>query len=130
MKVLTAFIREHSREQWPLPESDHAPAPKRSTRPDIQAAIIVVGRRNQERDIPRIDLGDANLTSATLTGANLGGAFLASANLTGAFLENADLTRANLTGARWPEDTPVPEGWELDAGSGRLRRAGNGSGAD
>jgi len=77
----------------------------------------------------------ANLRGAYLLGADLG-ALLTDADLTGAALNNADLTQAELTGARftdadltnvrWPADTPVPDGWKLDAGSGRLQQAGTG----
>jgi uncharacterized protein YjbI with pentapeptide repeats len=201
MAVLTAFIREHSREPWTAPGPLDG-EPERSTRPDVQAALTVIGRRDAERDIRRIELAyadlaradladaaltganltDASLTGASLTGAsltgadlwhaNLTGANLARANLTGANLARANLTganlaRANLTGARltqagragtsaylagtdlrgadltgadlttrmtmrgarldgarWPAEAPVPEGWELDAGTGQLRRAG------
>ena len=45
MEVLTAFIREHSREQWPPPDTGN-PEQERSTRPDVQAALTVVGRRD------------------------------------------------------------------------------------
>ena len=197
MEVLAAFIREHSREPWP-PSDSGSQEQARSARPDILAAIAVVGRRDPKRDIQRIDLGGANLAgadfafvdlmAANLTGANLAGARLMTANLryadlARANLTDADLTRANLTdadltdarlggarlgsanltdanltgadltgtrltgadltdviltdanltgvrlgGARWPEDTPVPEGWKLDTGSGRLERAGADSG--
>jgi type II secretory pathway component PulM len=240
MEVLTAFIRERSLEQWPLPDPDgrerkrrtrpdvlavfvpaHAhevlgppAAPGREgkgwTRPDVQAAVTVVGRRDQERDIRGIDLIGANLTGATLAKARLAGASLFGADLSGARLDGAildgadlsgsdltrarlsfarlagtdltgallpgaelmsarldravlmgadltgagfysaslegaillsaclkganltetkdlataDLTGADLAGVRWPGGTPVPDGWEPDAGSGLLQRAG------
>ena len=79
MEVLTAFIREHSREQWPPPEPDGA-EPERSTRPDVQAALTVVGRRDAERDVQSIDLTGADLTRADLR-----------RDLTGADLTDADL---------------------------------------
>jgi uncharacterized protein YjbI with pentapeptide repeats len=100
MEVLTAFVREHSREPWPRP-ADAAPAAaarERVTRPDVQAAVTVIGRRNARHDIPgrrRIDL-----TGADLTGADLTGALLPDADLTGADLTRADLTGAHLTRAR------------------------------
>jgi len=80
-----------------------------------------------------VDLGGANLTEAVLVDANLDGAYLfrailVDANLHSARLRRADLEGANLTGARWPRDAAVPEGWKLDTGSGRLKRAGTGSG--
>ena len=172
MEVLTAFIRDHSREPWP-PPNPGGQERERSTRPDVQAAVTVVARRDPNRDIPgrRIDLTGANLTGAALTyaqlrGAVLAGAVLAGADLRGAVLEaadlrdavltgadlhgfafliradlrgadlrdadlrDADLTHANLTDAtlthaalaraKWPDDAPVPEGWEVDIRSGRL----------
>jgi Pentapeptide repeats (8 copies) len=103
MEVLTAFIREHSREMWPVPNSD-GEAAERSTRPDVQAAVDVVGRRDPGRDIRRVDLARAQLTGANLSGtdltrADLGGADLACANLKGANLTAAYLVGANLAGA-------------------------------
>ncbi len=195
MEVLAAFIREHSRKQWMPPLTD-VPGAGRSARPDVQAALTVIGRRDTKRDIRRIDLSRTDLSGAnlydadlsgtllvgtTFTGADLVGARfvgaillgahldgpdlmrasfadavlkrahldgatlayadlsradLSGADLTDAILNDADLTRAdltradltgaNLSHARWPEDTPVPEGWTLDPSSGRLERASTG----
>ena len=197
MEVLTAFIREYSWEQWPLPGPDGA-KPKRLARPDVRAAVTVVGRRNGKRDIRPIDLAGANLDDANLAGAdlddanlagadlhqanlreallvranlhqanllganlrraflidaNLAGADLSMADLRGAVLRGADLSGAdlrvgfspgvpvkiqraigadlrradffdaNLAGVMWPVDAPVPAGWKLNTGSGRLERA-------
>ena len=127
MEVLTAFVREHSREQWP-PSDPGGREQERSTRPDVQAAVTVVARRDGKRDIRSIDLTGAiligadltcainagtssadliaaNLTGANLTGANLLaanllGATLTGAHLTGAYLTFADLTQADLKGAQ------------------------------
>ena len=119
VEVLTAFIREHSREPWPLPQAHDPGQPtvisERRTRPDVQAAITVVGRRIVARDgDTRIDLigadltatnlGTVDLTNANLRGANLTGAYVGYANLAGATFSGADLrktdfTAANLTGA-------------------------------
>src|SRR5580692_2978705 len=63
MEVLTAFIREHSREPWPPPDAGQ-PVQEESTRPDVQAAVTAVGRRDAERDILVIDLAAADLTRA------------------------------------------------------------------
>ena len=134
MEVLTAFIREHSHEQWPPPDPGGQER-ARSTRPDVQAAVTVVGRRDAKRDIDqRINLTGANLVGADLTGANLTsatspartsaartspartspartsrrgphGADLTGADLTGANLTGADLTGADLTGATSPART-------------------------
>jgi Pentapeptide repeats (8 copies) len=118
MEVLASFVREHSREQWPLPAAHEAGAkpPERSTRPDVQAAITVIGRRTVKNDGPtlwinlahaeltRANLVVAHLEHANLTGAHLEHAYLAHAylehaDLTGAHLEHADLTVADLTSA-------------------------------
>jgi hypothetical protein len=108
MDVLAAFIREHSREQWP-PATAGGAAPTRTTRPDVQAAATVIGRRNVRNDRGRIRLAAANLTSAYLTGANFADGFLYRAifdyaDLPGAYFTGADLTfahlrKATLTGA-------------------------------
>src|SRR5215471_816835 len=60
MAVLAAFIREHSREQWP-PAEPGAEPPERTTRPDVQAAATVIGRRNTHHDGERINLNAAVL---------------------------------------------------------------------
>lgn len=95
LEVLTAFIREHSRDMWPVPTSDCEVA-ERSTRPDVQAAVDVVGRRDPEHDIRPVDLARVNLTGANLRGVNLRGAFLPDADLRGTDLRDADLSRAEL----------------------------------
>jgi uncharacterized protein YjbI with pentapeptide repeats len=120
MEVLTAFIREHSREPWQPFKTDAdsgapgADRPEKPLRPDVQAAISVVGRRNHTDDVQRLDLtgadfaggnlANAQLQRAILTQATLAGAVLLSSDLTGALLFHADLTSAilndaNLTGA-------------------------------
>jgi uncharacterized protein YjbI with pentapeptide repeats len=102
MEVLTAFIRAHSRDRWPLPGPDDA-EPEPSTRPDVQAALTVIGRRDAKSDIRTIDLAGADLVNAQIDG-NLSGAHLADGNLTKALLladlSGANLHHANLTGAR------------------------------
>lgn len=105
MEVLAAFIRMHSHEQWP-PAQPGEQRPERATRPDVQAAATVIGRRTIRYDIEppdltaadltRADLTGANLTSANLTRANLISANLTGTNLTSAWLDDADLTSANL----------------------------------
>jgi Pentapeptide repeats (8 copies) len=88
MEVLTAFVRGHSREPWPPAAGDEpgAAAPERLARPDVQAAVAVIGRRNVRHDRQPVNLA----------GAFLSGAFLPRANLDGAVLVGADLARANL----------------------------------
>jgi hypothetical protein len=112
MEVLAAYIRQHSRERWPMGEAG-ADIPEQ-TRPDVQAAITVIGRRDVVYDSGVIDLTGANLPRAELNGADLSGvnltaaslfaARLAMARLTAATLKDAilgaaDLTSADLTGA-------------------------------
>ena len=108
MEVLAACIREHSRD--PLPRPTPSPdTPERATRPDIQAAINVIGRRDTTNDrgqinlrgtyLPNADLTEVKLAEADLTGADLTGADLALADLTGADLALANLDKANLADA-------------------------------
>ncbi len=98
MEMLAAFIREHSHE--PLPPPDPCgQVRERSLRPDVHAAITVVGRRLTERDIRPIDLTGADLTETVLTNAVLARAELTDANLARADLTGADLGGARLTGA-------------------------------
>ena len=98
METLAAFIRERSRQHWP-PPGPGGQARERSPRPDVQAAITVVGRRLTERDLSPVDLAGADLTGADLTGADLTGAVLAHAVLARADLLAAKLVRADLSGA-------------------------------
>lgn len=150
MEVLAACIREHSPEQWPLVPTGQpgAELPERTTRPDIQAALTVIGRRDTTHDRQPINLADTNLTRANLAGANLTGAVVArahlahavldranlrganltGANLIGANLIWADLAKSNLTGTLWPADTAVPDGWRRTT-EGRLWRGRTGTGA-
>jgi Pentapeptide repeats (8 copies) len=100
-EVLAQFIRKQSRRQWPVPVSGENPAPGRTTRPDAQAALTVIGLWGTADRRERIDLTLANIIGASLIGANfagakLTGADLAATDLTGADLISADLTRAKL----------------------------------
>ncbi len=148
MEVLTAFIREYSHERWPPPERREE---GQWTRPDIQAAVTVIGRRDVTRDTRTIDLYHATLINASLNSANLRNAKLRRADLRGAYLYDtilagADLRdatldgvrldrddptrpsrRADLTGAMWSPDRPIPEGWKLDTSSNRLERQAAGA---
>ena len=99
MEVLAAFIRERSRQHWPPPHPG-GQARERSPRPDVQAAITVVGRLLAERDLRPVDLAGSDLTGADLTGAVLADAVLARADLLAAKLVRADLFGADLGGAR------------------------------
>jgi Pentapeptide repeats (8 copies) len=143
MEVLTAFIREYSHERWPPPERQEE---GQWTRPDIQAAVTVIGRRKVKRDTGRIDLYNASLINASLSRANLRNAKLRRADLRGAYLYDTILAEADLrdvmlddarlgsddptrprhvdlTGAMWSPETPAPGGWILNTSSNRLERA-------
>jgi Pentapeptide repeats (8 copies) len=119
MDVLATFIRDHSSEPWPpVEEAGRVLHQERATRPDIQAALTVIGRRDPRHDrrwsgrvdlhsavlgradLRSADLGSADLSGAVLVGANLSGAYLSGANLEGAYLNGAFLTDANLEGAQ------------------------------
>jgi Pentapeptide repeats (8 copies) len=104
MEVLAAFIREHSCEPWSAPQLPDTPTPKHTMRPDVQAALTVIGRRDATHDRQSIDLNATDLRCADLNFAQLSGAFLARANLSGAGLQHASLDHAkmglaNLSGA-------------------------------
>ena len=134
MEVMAAFVREHSREQWRSPQGqpstgresvaafvrDHShgkrslPRPPANpsadaTRPDVHAAITVIGRRDSKHDQEPINLTgahldglyfpDANFRVVDFAGARLGGAMLRKADLSGARLEGAHLPGTDLIGA-------------------------------
>jgi hypothetical protein len=137
MEVLAAFVREHSLEEWPPPSRDAGP--RLATRPDVQAAMTVIGRRNVSYDRQTVNLTDADLAGVELAGANLTNldfysanlecAWLVGASLIGANFVNANLTGANinganfdsglgcaeLTGVEWPDDAPVPHGLRVNS---------------
>ena len=96
MRVLAVFVREHSREQWPPRKQKTDATPPRETRPDVQAALRVIGRRDSTLDPKVIDLYAANLTCASFYASNLKDADLIEVDLTGAYLKRADLTGADL----------------------------------
>ena len=101
IKVLAAFIREHSREQLLLSEPDIEP-PEHVIRPDVQAAVIVNGDKGNGRDrinLTSVNLAGADLLAADLRHVNLAGADLSGAKLTAAKLFDVNLTGADLSGA-------------------------------
>jgi uncharacterized protein YjbI with pentapeptide repeats len=118
IEVLSAYVREHSREQWQVPSSADDPTPRRATRPDVQVALTVIGRRDATNDLNPVDLQhaelygadlrradlarasffDAKLELASLNDANLHLARLDLANINSADLTRADLSRAELIG--------------------------------
>ena len=98
MEVLAAFIREHSHEPRPQRNPGSA-ASERSIRPDVQAAVTVIGRRIIADGSAPIDLRRADLSGAEIGGADLRNANLRWSNLTGVFANQADLSEAHLRGA-------------------------------
>ena len=122
VEVLSAFIREHARDQltpvWIGMVQYLRPAT------DVRAALTVLSRRNTSRDngatvdllsanlahlvlahvrLPGAHLDRADLTGVNLSEANLAGATLIQARASGANLNGADLTRADLTEATLTE---------------------------
>ncbi len=115
MEVLCAYLRSEQNTGVATPKSEGVDvadwifsAPK--VRPDIQAALEVIGQRSAERVIferqngLRLDLRGANLRKANLTDLNMSFVRLNGAHLEGALLfytslEDASLDGANLTGA-------------------------------
>jgi hypothetical protein len=113
--ILAAFVRTHTREEIPATQS------QRKVRPgsDLQAALTVLGRRNQkltleERDPLRFsdciligaNLRDADLSRVRFRRAHLENvkfenAHLEYAEFREAFLEDADFEGANLKGAQF-----------------------------
>jgi uncharacterized protein YjbI with pentapeptide repeats len=93
MEVLTAFVREHSRQHADTTNTSPTEPPGPPA-PDIQAALTVIARRDPDHDQGTLNLADAVLAHADLTGAHLDGA-----NLQGAQLQHATLTEAHLAGA-------------------------------
>jgi uncharacterized protein YjbI with pentapeptide repeats len=92
------------------------------TRADLTRADLTQANLS-DANVAMADLSDANLSHANLSHANL-----SHANLSHAKLSDADLAGADFAGVIWPRDTPVPKGWKLNTGSGRLERAGTDSG--
>ena len=116
MEVLAACIRENSekplQEPAPAAGTPEPAGPERVIRPDIQAAMTVIARRDAGRDHRRINLRwahlpDADLPSARLSGANLSGANLSGANLTGANLTGANLIREDRPDESFPYYTDL-----------------------
>ncbi|HUL75683.1 MAG TPA: pentapeptide repeat-containing protein [Vicinamibacteria bacterium] len=113
MELLTTFVREKS----PCPASSGC-AETKAPRPEVQAAVKVIGRRearfegNRLRwwdlshgDLNGVDLTDARLdhfilANSSLQHGNLGGARLEHSDLANASLEHADLGAAHLEEAK------------------------------
>ena len=121
IKALTAFIRakapfpNNAREQlikhfsW-VSQANHLPEAKfyqRGVTKNVQAALTVIGQRNEDLQTAKLDLSNTNLCQANLRKANLKqanfyGAVLSRANFRGADLREASLLLAILSGG--PKD--------------------------
>ena len=105
MEVLAACIRENSKkplqESTPTAGTPEPGTPEPVIRPDIQAAMTVIARRDTKHDLGRINLRGAHLPHADLPKAGLSGA-----DLSGANLARADLSGAKL--AAWTQKPSSP----------------------
>jgi uncharacterized protein YjbI with pentapeptide repeats len=86
VEALCAFVRESTKDKTGTA----------SLATDVQAALTVVGRRGEGGDF--IELREAHMSLAVLTGANLESADLISTELSHAYLERADVKDALLIG--------------------------------
>jgi len=104
MEVLATFVRDHSREPWPPPPAADPPGTdpaQREIRPDVQAGITVIGRRDRQQDRQTINLSGSDLTGASFEKADLNGVELTGANLTRAWLRGVNLFEPLLSGANF-----------------------------
>jgi hypothetical protein len=121
LEVLSAFVRRESR-RLPIPDE---------VRSDVQAAITVIARRQDQPGDPRVNLEAAhlartNLRDADLTSANLISADLTYTGLIGATLVNADLSGATLIDANLAgADCLDAEFHGADLGGARMSGARN-----
>jgi uncharacterized protein YjbI with pentapeptide repeats len=100
-EVLSAFVREHTREASLVPREQRGDV---ST--DVQAAITVLGRRPKDGThpaanfsgacLPGADFSTMSFRNATFENADLGGARMQGADLSGAVLTRANLGKTNL----------------------------------
>jgi Pentapeptide repeats (8 copies) len=100
IEVLTAYVRENSPTKSDASETTlkhasgtkaHQQEPLTKLRPDIQAILTVISRRNLQHDPPDrfVDLTKVDLSGANLSGANLSGANLSGANLSKTLLDKS-----------------------------------------
>jgi hypothetical protein len=111
-EVLSAYVRQHSPRRDPesLPHGpDRYLLELPTYKPDAQAAMTVLARREASTNDPPLDLHGTNLRGAKLIEAKLEGTKLTDANLVG-----ADLSRAHLQGADF-RDANLDEAALLDA---------------
>ncbi|MGW7436462.1 pentapeptide repeat-containing protein [Streptomyces sp. NPDC054849] len=123
VSVLAAFAQQHAGSSTKSLKEPHGRTYDHVPKPDVQAAITTLARRDPHRDagavidlsntdlrglrfpgktsiaLPGVSLNKADLRYAYLNGADLRQADLQYANLDGAELERADLTGVHLAGA-------------------------------
>jgi len=94
LETVAAFVRQNA----PVPLVKDAGTKRRVDflPDDIQAALIVLGRRIVDATVQRVDLSSCNLRRARLNGANLVGFEFVRTSLARASLVEANLQRANL----------------------------------
>jgi hypothetical protein len=139
IEVLLSFVRTtvgqepRSRPTEPYDAACAADTPT-APRPDVQAALTVLGRRDTAHDdTATLDLSGTCLRGANLRGANLAkadldGTHLAGANLQGARLSHANLSKANFVGAvLWGVDLRSANLASSDLTDASLRLANLGS---
>lgn len=99
MEVLTAFVRQHS--AW-VEEPAVGKLIQRDIRPDIQAILTVIGRRDltyKKGESQRLDLSGTSLRWAILNKAKFDGVDFTSAHFNNAQLKDAELKEAILFNA-------------------------------
>jgi uncharacterized protein YjbI with pentapeptide repeats len=90
------------------------------------SGTLFSGANLSHANLANTNLYDAVIVEADLTATKLAGASLDGAIIFKADLRDADLTDADLSGADLI-NSPVPEGWQIRAGSFSLERADAGS---
>ncbi|MGX4733155.1 pentapeptide repeat-containing protein [Kitasatospora griseola] len=108
MNVLTGFLRENSKapevpnREAAAPETPLAstliPQPAHAVSADIEAAALVLGRRNTSNDPSgfTLDLTGVDLRGARLDGVNFSNAWIMSADFSGTRLRGANFSHAKL----------------------------------
>jgi hypothetical protein len=79
----------------------------------IEGRELIRRYEEGERHFFRVNLIEASLIGADLSGADLRETRLFRANLSGAILHGADLSEADLTGSRLDDSTRIAEVWRL-----------------
>jgi Pentapeptide repeats (8 copies) len=109
VEVLTTFVRQHSR--WTTKSLSFVDT-LRVRKPDVQAAMTVLGRREHpQQDANRLDLSEVDLRRTDLLDAHLEQADLFSSHLQGTDLFHASLQGANLRGANLGGDVPFEQAY-------------------